>query len=270
MPIIPIKKKIEGMKHGSHNVKMKSFLIFVVLSYFAFFSSKIWVPDYGKLVESTPYYQKVTYGEYSFYLTQFVYCEEEGVIQVIIEKENRDVKDQELSYTALERSIGNLNVKVAKEESNYVVLRIADTPGWREISLRIQAKGDSNQVKLYTNAKEIDRVASLPELSDTGYQIERLQAQIEYDNARIQEYETKKQKLETENEEIQKRIEELETEVYPTEEEAQNARDLISRARSQKNTNITTIQDHDTEIGYLQERTEQIHSQIEELKRKEG
>lgn len=264
-----IKKKIERFrewKQKHKNFGMTSFLAVAIVGYALFFTSTIWFPNYGKLVTETPYYEKVVYGEYSFYLTQFVYCEAEEAVQVIIEKENSDVKDQSFQYTAVERKKGNLDVSVVQEESSYVILRISNVTGWREISLRIQARGNENQAKFYANADNIKRVKSLPERSESGYRIERLEAQILQDDMQIKDKEEQIQSLQKENEDILNRIQELESDVYPTEDEAKSAKEIVAKAKNRKQANETTIQDREEEIRKLQERTDNIRKQIEEIK----
>lgn len=266
--IAAIKKKKEVLRErirNNRNFAMQRFLVILITGYALFLTSGVWFPDIRNLKDATPYYQKVQYEDYAFYLTQFVYSEKDDAIQVIIEIENNDVKEEKLVYSAKERTSGSLDVKCVQEDPNYAVLRISGVGRWKEISLRVQETGKDTQVKFYANINAVERVASLPELTSTQYLVERLQGQIAFDNEQIRQKEEQIKALQGENQKIDERIAALEGDTYPTETEAQNAKELIVRAQSQKNSNEATIRDREEEIMQLQERTDNIKGQIHEL-----
>lgn len=256
-------KKGAGKRGNGRNSAMRRFLAALAIGYTLFLTSNLWVPQSGDLVGATPYYKKISNEDYSFYLTQFVYSEKDGVIQVIIEIENRDVQEKRLEYSAIERTSGSLDVETAQEAPNYAVLRISGMgPRWKEISLRIGEEGNDTQVKFYANIDAVDRVASLPKLSTEGYLAVRLKAQIAYDDAQIREKNGQIKVLQEENQRIDERIKALMGETYLTEEEAKEAEGLISKARSRKAANEGTVADREDEIAELQERTQKIEEQI--------
>lgn len=271
-----IKKKKEHLKEKAQrnpNFGMQSFLCVLLAGYMLFFTSTLWMPDTGKVSAATAYYTKVNCEDNAFYLTQFAYSEKDQAMQVIVEIDNRDVKDKKLEYSAVERkkkTLGNLEVKVLQENPSYSILRITDVkPNWREISFRVQEKGKDTQAKFYTNKNVVERVASLPKLTDIQCQVLRLQKQIEYDDWQIAEKEKQVKTLQKENKEIEQRITSLEESTYPTDEEAQKARDLVSKAQGKQNVNEETIEDRMDEIEELKMRSEKILQQIVVLQEQE-
>lgn len=271
-----IKKKKEYLKEKAKknpNFGMQSFLCVLFAGYAFFFTSTFWMQDTGELAAATAYYTKVNCEDNALYLTQFAYSEKDQAMQVIVEIENKDVKDKKLEYSAVERkkkSLGNLEVKVLQENSSYSILRITDVkPNWREISFRVQEKGKDIQAKFYTNKNVIERVKSLPKMTDIQCQVLRSQKQIEYDDWQIAEKEKQVNTLQKENKEIEQRIISLEESTYPTDEEAQKARDLVNKAQGKQRVNEETIEDRMHEIEELKVRSENILQQIDELQEQE-
>ena len=59
-------------------------------------------------------------------------------MQVILEKENREILDEKLYFGAMERTKGELKVEAVQEEPDYIILRLEGIPeDWKEISLRV-------------------------------------------------------------------------------------------------------------------------------------
>lgn len=265
------KQKWKRMVRKNVNFHFQCFLWVTVGMYVLFFTSNLWMPEPGKLVNPTPLYQKVACGEYDLYLTQCVYSEQDQVLQIVLEKENKGVEDQKFLYEALERTGKKAKNQVVYEDPAYVVIRI---PGmmknWKELSLHVDTEGGEVTAKFYMNVKEIQKVASLPERTDGEYQILRLQLQIGYDTARIEAKTEEIEQLKNENVKMQERIEDLQTDTYPTEAEAETAQGIIDRAENQIQSNEDTIQKREEEIAILETRSANIEGQIQEMRQKEG
>ena len=96
--------------------------------------------------------------------------------------------------------------QIAYEDPAYVVIRISDMmKNWKELSMHVDTKGGDVTAKFYMNVKEIQKVASLPELSEREYPMLRLQLQIGYDTARIDAKNKEIEQLKQENEKMQER-----------------------------------------------------------------
>ena len=152
-----------------------------------------------------------------------------------------------------------------------MVIRISEMmKNWKELSMHVDTEGGDVTAKFYMNIKEIQKVASLPELSEREYPMLRLQLQIGYDTAQIDVKNEEIEQLKQENEKMQERIEDLQTDTYPTEAEAENAQGIIDRAENQIQSNEDTIRKRAEEIAGLETRSVNIEEQIQEMRQKEG
>lgn len=246
------------------------FLFVMIAGYALFFTSRLWLPDDRDLIEPTPFYERMICQNDRIYLTEWDYAEADGTMQVILEFENKDLLEQEFQYQAVERTSGELELLPVLETSDYVVLRIINIPKtWKEISLRIGGDQTEERVKFYTNFKEVRKVDELPVRTKSGYEIERLKAQLTYDAVQIQQKNQEKTELEKEKAKLEQRIQELEEASYLSEEEARLAAEIRSRAVSQIQVNLDDTGDIDEEVLALEKRSENIQVQIKELKETE-
>lgn len=251
------------------SIPLVLFLFVMAAGYTLFFTSRLWFPDYGDLIEPTPLYERVIYQNYKIYLTGWEYADIDAAMQVILEFENKDLLEQNFQYQAVERTSGELEVIPVLETSDYVILQIRDIPKtWKEISLRV-GSNQTEQVKFYTNIKAIRKVENLPARTETGYQIERLNAQLGYDDMQIKRKTQELMELEEENEELEQRIQELEETSYLSDEEARQAAEIRSRAISQIQVNSDDINDIEEDVLALEKRSENIEIQIQELENQE-
>lgn len=244
-------------------------LTLLISGYLVFFTSRFWLPVSADMVDPTPLYETETLDSYSVYLTKWEYSRKDAAMEIIIEIQTSDLIDTGLTFSAVERNAGELDITAVDKSPEYIVLRISDVPeGWREVSLHLQKDGGKNTLRLYTNIDEVTQIEDLPEKSKDGYQIDRLQGQIGYDDHQISLIENKKAALENENAELQERIDELERAVYPTEEEADDALERVEQAQKSMEENTESIQKYQEEISEIETRTESIQEQIRDLETK--
>lgn len=242
-------------------------LSIIVAGYLFFFSSRFWMPASKEYIEPTPLYTVQSIGDKGIYITQWEYSESEQAMQIVLEIESKALVDQKVSFSAAERSAGDLDITAAVEQTDHVVLYIKDIPEkWTEISLRLWGDDESDILRLYTNVDSIEYADRLPGTDGTACEVYRLEGQIKYDTYRISEREEELSSLQKENEDLQKRISELEEMKYPTEEEAQEAEGTVSRAESRMESNNTQIRQLQEEIDQLENRSDSIREQIEETK----
>ena len=247
-------REVREERIGKKSAPLVGFLAVIVVGYFVFFTSKLWLPDIATLKSATPYYQKLVYETYDIYLTQWRYDEKANRMQVIIELENKEVLDQKLDFEA-----------VMYQDSEFVLLHIEEVPkAWKEISFRV---GKENKAtRFYTNVNEIERGKVPVKVTENDCKKERLQAQITYDDAQIAEKEKKIKAYEVENEKLEKRITSLKEATYPSEEETQKAEDTILKAQNQIAVNQNQVAEIEKEIETIVQRTKNIQQQITELK----
>lgn len=254
--------------HGKKNRNTGSIVLlaFILCGYLFFFTSRIWIPESRELVEATPLYEPQAFSSRQVYLTSWEYSERDHAMEVIIEIESTNLIETGLEYEAVEQTAGELDLYAVIDQSDHKVFRITDLPeNWEEISLRL-IEGDGGDIlRLYTNVDTVEYTDSLPEKDQTGYEVDRLQGQINYDTYRISVRQEEIVDLQEENGEMEQRIAELEQTKYPTEEEAAEAAETVERARSAIRTNEDRISELQEEIGGLERRTIQIRDQISGL-----
>ena len=108
----------------------------------------------GELVNPTPLYQKVACGEYHLYLTQCAYSEQDQVLQIVLEKENKGVEDQKFLYEILERT-GRKRVPDRIWIPAYVVIRISEMmKNWKELSMHVDTEGGDRHGEVFMNSKK--------------------------------------------------------------------------------------------------------------------
>lgn len=244
-----------------------NFILFavVIAGYLFFLPSRLWLPDMRELIEATPFYEKQVFQDYSVYLTKWDYAENQQIMEVIVEVESKDLLAAQLDCEAVERTSGELNTESVVEDREYLIIRITEIPErWKEISLHLK-DDEGNVLGMYTNVKEVQRVARLDARSASGYQIDRLHGQIGYDTYRIQQKENEISALTEENGKLKSAVEEMKKKKYPTQDEAGEAAELIAAAESKYQTNEDTIEKRTEEIGELNVRTKELQNLIEEL-----
>lgn len=241
------------------------FTIFAVVGYVIFLSSKLWFPTMSDLVPVTPLYEKQKVANYNLYLTAWQYADKDDAMEIILEKENSDVLDMEFSYAAVERTAGDLHMKVVSEEPKYVVLRITGIDkNWREVSLRVTPKG-GDEVRFYTNKEKVEMAPSLPIKTDSGYQIGRLEKQISYNQNLIDKNTKATEKLQKENEKLEKKLKEFAKTEYLTAEQLQENEDLIVKAQSKITANRETMDGIQKNSDTIADRNIKIKEQITAL-----
>lgn len=258
---------LDRKTNGTKNLGSIILIVGILLGYLTFFTSRFWMPDNSSLVEATQLYERNTIDNYNIYLTKWVYSDSDAAMEIIVEIQTSALIDDGLTFSAVERNDGELDIYAVDESPEYMVLRITDLPeNWQEISLHLQKNDGDNTLRLYTNINEVDKVENLPEKSKSEYLIDRLQGQIGYDDYQISLIQNEMTALETENTELQERIDELERAVYPTEEEADEALEMVNQAQNNIQENTDSITSYQEEISEIEARTESIQEQINNLK----
>lgn len=258
------REKLNGKKSAG------SWILLSVLvgGYLFFFSSTLWMPSSQQYVEPTKLYEIQPLEEQQIYITRWEYSEEEQAMQIALELESKSLIEQKLSFEAVERTAGELNITAVVEQADHIVFYIANLPEkWKEVSLRVWGEDQDSMIRLYTNVDSVVRTAGgLPGKDTMSCEIYRLEGQMMYDAYRISEREEEIASLEEENGSLEKRISDLKSTKYPTEEEAEEAGDTVSRAESRIESNNTEIQKLREEIRQLEQRSVNIMEQVEELK----
>lgn len=265
-----IKEIVAEHLPGRRSFPLLGFLFIMVAGYVLFFTSKLWFPAHGELIEPTPLYQRVSYEHYELYLTEWTYSKPDQAMQIILEFDNKEILDTKFQYEAVERAAGEMKVRPVLETHDYVMLRIEGVPdNWKELSLRIGKANSDSPAKLYTNIDSVKRTPELPEKTAREYQVERLEAQLTYDQAQQKVCQEKLEAFETEKLKLEEKIQELESGSYLSEDEVKQAEETIGKAKSQIQLNADNTQCVREELEALEKRSETIQEQMVQLEQEE-
>lgn len=254
------------VKERGKNAGNVTLLIVLVVGYLFFLTSKLWLPDMKEFITATPYFEKQMFDNYSIYLTKWEYAESQQKMEVIVEVETTDLLSEPLECEAVERTARALHTEIVLNDREFLVIQISDVPkNWKEISLHLK-NAEEDYLGLYTNSDAVKRVEQIKKKDITGYKIERIQGQIDYDTYRIEKKRDEISKLTAENQELKSGIEEMQAKKYPTKEEADSVTVLIEKAEEKCASNENVLEKRKKEIGELEARTEELKKQLAELK----
>lgn len=174
--------KEKGKLKNRYNRYMTIMIIFFVVGYGFFFTSKFWCDDTGDLKSATRISSVRNWEDRSVQLLSWNYSErqQEMEVQVMIDNQSYDgINTYDIS--ALEKTKGFLNTEVIINEDGFYVVRITDIPKkWNQISFRINLPNDnSSTCKLYTNKEEVAYVDTIEDKTYNQYMNERLDSVID-------------------------------------------------------------------------------------------
>jgi len=252
--------------------KIRIQTLVITFGFLFFLTSKLWFQDTGDLVNATPYYQDNSYATYNVQLARWSYSPEQGVMYVFLELENKNILSGQLSYEAVERSQGQLNISLCAGDHDFVVLQLSGVKdNWKEISLRIfdsEEATSAEPLRIYTNKEEVEVVDHINmDQTKAGYICERYELQLQHNLDLISENEDRIKTIKKENVAYEDRISDLkEQEAYQTEEEITKTENTISAAQGNIDSNNDTIFDLENEIKSLKEKNVKIQQLIDNIK----
>lgn len=242
------------------NFPIWCFVVLLFLGYTLFLTSRIWYPQSQDYIQPTAYYEQHQVGVYQMSLTDWKYSPKDHVMQVILEKENREILDEKLHFGAVERTEGELKVEAVQEEPDYLILRIEGIPeDWKEISLRVgNTENEESMTKFYTNVDQVEETEHLARKDREGYHADRLLAKKRQTEQELEDLRGKITELLQENEDLKGKEEEIQGKNYLTEEERKKGEETLIRAENQIKMNEETL-------GTLEEETAEKENYIESL-----
>lgn len=262
-------KALKKRRNRNPNFSSQLYLKVLIVGYVFFLTSKIWMPGGADLIEATAYYSSTICGSETLNLTKWEYSESQDEMLVVLERSSQDVLGSSPQFTAKERTYGEQQIETVIEDPDYLVLKLTKIPkGWKEVSIHVEGSGESSktEARIYTNKEAVARVKNIPNTLE-GYQIARLEAQVDYDDTQMGTKREKLEKLEAEIKELNQIISQLEGQDYPTEEEAQSSKERIDQARAKISTDEAQIEQTQKEAEELRIRTENLQQQIRDLKK---
>ena len=98
------------------NFPIWCFLFLLISGYTLFLTSTVWYPENQDYVAPTKYYEQHQVGVYQISVTDWKYSKKDHAMQIIFEKQNREILDEKLYFGAMERTGGELEVKAVLDE----------------------------------------------------------------------------------------------------------------------------------------------------------
>lgn len=171
---------------NNNNLKYPLFMIFTILGYIFFCTSKAWFPDLSNTTAFTPMDTIYTLDNRDFTLKNWSWSPTQSLMEVEIDVNNKNFdKIDKYLFSCRDKRYNPLPVEPVLEESNLLVIYIKDVPSdFSELSFRIKVdygentKEISDMVRFYTNRKDIPIVDKITPMTAKQYYIARLDRNI--------------------------------------------------------------------------------------------
>lgn len=258
-------REISVKSKKRRNVFLQMFIFIFCAGYFLFFTSNAWYPDKSNLVKATEIGKTNEWNGKEITVLSWTYSETQKLMEIQINIDSKELTDTvQLEFEALDKKQGYFPVEQFVKKDNLYVLRIPVKKGWKEVSLRIQEKGDNSvePYKVFTNNEKVTEVAKIQDLTENEYLISRIQSRIEKYEKDIYDLETENKKFEKDILEINENIADYRTkEQYQTAQEIKETENLIAQAESEINQINQSIAEN---TGMIQEYEERVRLAEEE------
>lgn len=248
---------MDTQKIKKDNRKMKCLAGVIACIYIAFFTSNQWFPASKDYVNATGYFVNQTYDSYEICVETWEYAKDQDKMKVVLQTKNTGIADAAFSYSAVERSLGEIETTVVVEEDEFTIIYLTDVPSkWTEISLRISTEDEKKEpLRLYANKDSVKKVNVIEDSTIIEYRAEHIHLQAENCQAQITEKEVEIEALTTDNAKYRKRMQKLEQdkeEKQLLEEEQQEITEMIEQAQVAIEQNLKTIEKIKEEIEALE------------------
>lgn len=258
-----------------NTIVFPAIILFIAIIYVIFFTSSYWMPQQFDDLSITKIGSIVSDNSRNVTLLDWSYSSEENTMEIYLEIDNQayDGVDRYL-WSAVDWYAGDLNVVPIVEKNDFVVLQIQDPPQKISvISLRMnvpETAGISwNTVRLYGDPDQnISSVEKITELTESEYEIKRMQIHISNFTKEISDLESANEDLSEQINNLLNTIEETrQSEAYQTQAEIENTEQHISRLNNQIGLLREQVSSNNKKI---QENREKIENRSEQIQILEG
>lgn len=210
-------KKFKDRKYSvssNKNIKLILFILIIIFGYAFFLLSNLFISGEGNL-KYTKLDEQQDFENCQITINRWDYSPSQNIMEIELGIEKHDYTEkQSFSFSAVSRPENNeLKVKKQIERNDFFIIHISEIKdNWKEISLRIDMNYNdksSNQLKLYSNYKRINKVDSIKNMSEKDYLIKSLKTKLKSYNNHIDELNDTINKNNKNIDEYNKKIEEL-------------------------------------------------------------
>lgn len=246
------------------SIFLKGFITAYVVLIVFFFSSKLWYPGSGEVVEATPIGTQVVYHDRDITLNRWDYSPSQSLMEIELQMLDRSTDGKDLVFEAVERTKGNIKTKTIYDEGGLVVIRLIEVPEkWNSISFRIRVSEDNGEaLKIYTNNKAVNTVEKIKDLTQEEYYQQRLEREIKEYEQLIEDCEKDIENLLEKCDNANENINDLVAgKKYQTEKQQQQTDVSIQALESQ-------IDSYEKEIAEIDGTIRGYEKEIQEIKKK--
>lgn len=251
------KTHIKKKKIKSGNSLLYGFLVFFILGYGIFFSSKLWLKAPYEDVPITPIGKTITEEDRSVTINSWKYSREEKKMEIMATIENLALDNIETYKWSVKTASSTLNTNVIMEGNELVVIEVTDVPNnWAEAALYMELKDrDKNKntdfklLKMYTNEANVKAVKEIKRKSVAGYKKDLIFAKIDGYKAQLKSMEKTKIEIMTAIKLADKKISDLTDEMkYQTRSEQMKTGEKISALAAEKESLLDNLNNKKAEI----------------------
>lgn len=253
---------------------LKNIILFIIIGYIFFFSSKLWLPPDKAKVPPTDYGTSIEANDRTVTLISWVYDDDRRMMEVMIEITNKSVDGVNLyNWSAIELNSGILDLSTELEKENFVVIRIEKIPRrFEEISLRmglnsedeVNVEGEFSEIKMYATKDSVKKDEIIDGMNERDYRKAACIAKIEnYENS-ISNLNEKIKEEKSVISEAERTISRLEkSKEQQTDSEMASTNSAISEVSGKIDTSNGKIKEYELQIEEYEEKIE-IQKEVEQ------
>ena len=247
----------------SGNRLLHGFLIFFLLGYGIFFSSKLWLKAPYEGVPITPIGKTVTEEDRSVTVNSWKYCRNEKKMEILVNVENLSLDGVETYNWKVKTISRDLETKVIMESKDLTVLEVKNVPRrWTEAALVMELKksdrnkgGQFKMLKLYTNEKNVKKVSSIKRKTLKEYKTEQINEKINGYKVQLSEMKKSKREIERSINNADKKINDLTLEMKnQTANEQMKTGEEIINVQAEKERLTESLNSKKEDIAELKEK----------------
>lgn len=253
------RKKIEK----SGNRLLYGFMIFFLIGYGIFFSSKVWMKAPYEGVPVTEIGKAVTEEDRIVTIDSWKYSESQKEMEIIVEVENLSLDGIDTYKWTVKTANSDLKTKVLVESKDLVVIGVSDVPRtWTEAALTMELKptdkskgSEFKMLKMYTNQKHVESVGHIREKSVTEYRKEQVREKIRNYKEQLKDLRRSKKGIEEKMLQADKKTKELTDDMtYQTGQEQEETGEQINTIAAEKESLSDQLETKKEEIKEMKEK----------------
>lgn len=258
--------KAKKKKQKRYNRYMYGILLFLMVGYTFFFSTKLWYVDKSDLLAATSLDAIQTWEGRDLQLISWDYSEAQNEMQLQISINNKSYDDiNTYKVVALESESGVLNTETIIAKEDLYVVNITNVPRkWKQILLKFSFEDGKSFCKFTTNKFDISKVDNIENHTYEEYMVARFESLVDYYEKQIETINKDITKQNTTIENCNSDIEKYKAEEeFQTELEQKDTEKLIATANTKISSAQSKIIEDNEDIQEYSKRIELAKKQMD-------